>query len=136
MNFSSITATYAVAPQIEPDDFDAIVEAGFKAVICNRPDMENPSYRQSEIMAQAAADAGLNFYFLPLTHQTMNAENVAKQFDFVEKTGGPVLAYCASGTRCSVIWALSQAGKQSADDILNQAAKAGYDLSGLRNALG
>ena len=136
MNFSPITPTYAVAPQIEPDDFVAIAEAGFKAVICNRPDIENPAYRQSEIMAHAAANAGLEFYFLPLTHQSMTAENVTKQFDFVEKISGPVLAYCASGTRCSVIWALSQAGKQNADDILNQTAKAGYDLSGLRNALG
>ena len=87
-------------------------------------------------MAEAAALACLQFVNLPLTHQTMTPDNITKQFDIVENAEGPVLAYCASGTRCSVIWALSQSGKQSADDILAQTAQAGYDLSGLRGALG
>lgn len=136
MNIRPLTPTYAVSPQIEPGDFAAIAAAGFKTVICNRPDSENPPHLQADAMARAAKDAGVTFEVLPLTHQTMTPDNIAKQFEFVEQAGGPVLAYCASGTRCSVIWALSQAGKQSADAILEQTAKAGYDLSGLRPALG
>ncbi len=91
---------------------------------------------QSAAMAEAAKQAGITLKFLPLTHQTMTPENIAKQFEIVAEADTPVLAYCASGTRCSVIWALSQAGLQSADAILEQTAKAGYDLSGLRGALG
>lgn len=136
MDIRSITPTYAVSPQIQLSDFAAIAEAGFKTVICNRPDEENPEALHASAMAKAATAAGITFEFLPLTHQTMTPENVAKQFEFAAQADGPVLAYCASGTRSSVIWALSQAGKQSADDILQQTAKAGYDLSGLRGALG
>lgn len=135
MDIRPLTPTYAVSPQIDPADLPKILAAGFKTVICNRPDAEIPAHLQADAMAKAAADAGIAFEVLPLTHQTMTPENVAKQFDFVACSDGPVLAYCASGTRCSVIWALSQAGKQSADAILEQAAKVGYDLSGLRNAL-
>jgi len=136
MLIRAITEKYAVSEQIAPEDFPAISEAGFTTVICNRPDIENPPFLQAHVMAEAAALAGLQFVDLPLTHQTMTPDNITKQFDIVENAEGPVLAYCASGTRCSVIWALSQAGKQSADDILAQTAQAGYDLSGLRGALG
>jgi len=135
MHIKAITPTYAVSEQIDPSDFPAIVEAGFKTVICNRPDAEVPPHLHGANMSIAAEAAGVTFKILPLTHQTMTPENVAKQFEMVDAAGGPVLAYCASGTRCSVIWALSQSGKQSADDILRQTAQAGYDLSGLRNAL-
>ena len=72
------------------------------------------------------------FEVLELTHQTMTPDNVVKQFEMVDAAEGPVLAYCASGTRCTVIWALSQAGKASADEILGTAAQAGYMLEQLR----
>ncbi|MEP5153416.1 TIGR01244 family sulfur transferase [Planktotalea sp.] len=135
MDIRPLTPTYAVSPQIDPADLPDIVAAGFKAVICNRPDAEIPPHLQADAMATAAAAAGITFEVLPLTHQTMTPENVAKQLEYVANADGPVLAYCASGTRCSVIWALSQKGQQSADAILDQAAKAGYDLSGMRGAL-
>ncbi|WP_273508496.1 TIGR01244 family sulfur transferase [Planktotalea frisia] len=135
MHIKAITPTYAVSEQINPSDFPAILEAGFSTVICNRPDEEVPPQLQAAAMAQAAELAGIDFKVFPLTHVTMTPENIAKQFAMVQAADGPVLAYCASGTRCSVVWALNQAGKQSADDILAQTAQAGYDLSGLRRAL-
>lgn len=135
MDIRAITPTYAVSPQIDPADFPEIAAAGFKAVICNRPDAEIPPQLHADTLAKAAADAGLKFEILPLTHQTMTPENIARQSDIIADAGGPVLAYCASGTRSCVIWALSQSGVQGADAILEQAAKAGYDLSGMRSAL-
>lgn len=135
MDIRPITPTYAVSPQIDPSDLPAIAEAGFKAVICNRPDAENPPSLQIAAMAAAAEAAGLAFHAVPLTHQTMTPDNVALQSEIAAQAEGPVLAYCASGTRSSVVWALSQRGAQSADAILEQTAKAGYDLSGLRGAL-
>ncbi|MCG7574359.1 TIGR01244 family sulfur transferase [Phaeobacter sp. CNT1-3] len=133
MDIRQITPRYSVSPQINPSDLPAIKAAGFSKVICNRPDAENPPSHQAAAMAEAAAAAGIEFEVLPLTHQTMTPENVAKQFEMVDAAGeGPVLAYCASGTRCAVIWALSQAGKASADDILGTAAEAGYMLEQLR----
>lgn len=136
MDIRPITPTYAVSPQIDPSDLPSIAVAGYKTIICNRPDAENPPHMQASAMKEAAKNAGIALEFLPLTHQTMTPENIAKQFEIVANAGTPVLAYCASGTRCSVVWALSQAGKQSADAILEQTSKAGYDLSGLRGALG
>lgn len=136
MDIRTLTETYSASPQIEPSDMHAIAQAGFSAIICNRPDSEIPSHLSAENMRQAAEAAGLQFDYLPITHQTLSPENVAKHADLMANANGPVLAYCASGTRSSILWALSAAGKRSADEILQITANAGYDLSNLRGALG
>ncbi|MFY0311692.1 TIGR01244 family sulfur transferase [Leisingera sp. D0M16] len=135
MDARVITPRYSVSPQISAEDLPAIAAAGYKTVICNRPDEEVPPSHQAEAIRAAAEAAGLRFEVLPLTHQTMTPENVALQRELYESCEGPVLAYCASGTRCSVVWALGQASDMSADDILQKTGAAGYQLDGLRPAL-
>lgn len=135
MDIRELTPRYAVSPQISPEDADAIKAAGFTKVICNRPDAEVPPELQADAMRVAVESAGLAFEVLPLTHQTMTPENIARQAELVAGADGPVLAYCASGTRCSVVWALGQAGHMAADDILAATARAGYALDGLRPTL-
>lgn len=130
MDIRRVTDDYAVSPQIAPDDMPAIKAAGFHTVICNRPDAENPAELAADVMAIAAEAAGLAFHVHPLTHQTM-AGGVARQMEILAQAGGPVLAYCASGTRSSVAWSLGQAGQMPTADILSATARAGYDLSAL-----
>ncbi len=130
-----LTPRYFVSPQISAEDVAALRQQGFAAIICNRPDAEVPPSHQAEAIGAAAEAAGMPFHVLPLTHQTMTAENVARQAELVDGAGGPVLAYCASGTRCSVVWALGEAGTRPVEEILGTAAQAGYDLSGLRPTL-
>ena len=130
-----LTSRYSVSPQISVEDIPAIVEAGFTLVIGNRPDSEVPPSHQATAIEAAARKAGLRFESLPLTHQTMTPENVARQRDLIDTADGLVLAYCASGTRSSVVWALGQAPTRSADDILASTAAAGYQLDGLRPTL-
>ncbi|EAQ04767.1 hypothetical protein OB2597_05775 [Pseudooceanicola batsensis HTCC2597] len=136
MDIRQVTPRYSVSPQIAPEDMEAIRAAGFTTVICNRPDAENPPEWQAAAMEKAARDAGLEFVDIPLTHQTMTPENIGRQTEAIEGAAGPVLAYCASGTRCTVIWSLGRAAEgMPADEILATAGKAGYDLSGLRPRL-
>jgi uncharacterized protein (TIGR01244 family) len=135
MDIRQITPRYHVSPQIAPGDATELAKAGFSLVICNRPDAENPEPLQAKAMRAAVEGAGLQFEVLPLTHQTMTPENVAKQRALFDGADGRVLAYCASGTRCTVVWALSQAGEKPVDDILQTAADAGYQLENLRPAL-
>ncbi|MEN8660270.1 TIGR01244 family sulfur transferase [Marivita sp.] len=135
MDIRPISDRYAVSPQIDPQDAAAIKAAGITTVVCNRPDAEVPPSHQSDAMRVAIEAAGLKFEVLPITHQTMTPDRVAQQAALVDASDGPVLAYCASGTRCSILWALSQAGQKSADEILGAVAQAGYDLSMLRSTL-
>lgn len=135
MDIRQITPDYAVSPQISPDDCQAIADAGFTTVICNRPDAENPPSMAAMAVEAAAKAAGLAFVNIPVTHQTLNAEMVAAQRAALDAAAGPVLAYCASGTRSSIVWSLGQAGDMASDDIIGATAKVGYDLRGLHPQL-
>ena len=135
LDIRQITPAYAVSPQIDPGDMAAIAAAGFTTIICNRPDAEIPPSHHASAMAQAAQNAGLEFVVIPVTHQGLNAQMVADQKAAMDGSRGPVLAYCASGTRSSIVWSLASAGEMAADDIITATATAGYDLAGLRPRL-
>lgn len=135
MDIRPITPDYAVAPQIAAADLPAIAAAGFTTVICNRPDAEVEADLQAATIAAAAAAAGLQFALLPLTQETLSPDTARQQRALIEASDGPVLAYCRSGTRCTVIWALGQAGLRPVDEIIALAAAAGYQLDRLRPAL-
>lgn len=130
-----ITGQYSVSPQLSPHDMAAVALAGYRTVICNRPDAEVPPEQQAAPMAAAAEAAGLHFEVLPLTHHTMTPENVDRHRGLIEASDGPVLAYCRSGTRCTVVWALGEAAERPADEILDLAGRAGYDLTNIRPVL-
>lgn len=135
MDIRPIVDGYAVAPQIEPGDMPEIAASGYVCVICNRPDEENPPGRAMARMEEAARAAGMRFEALPVTHATL-ADRAGRQREIVESAAGPVLAYCASGTRSAILWALGQVGDRPAEEIVAAGAQAGYDLSPIRPALG
>ncbi len=131
MDIRRITPDYAVSPQIDPADIPAIKAAGFVAIIDNRPDMEIPPEYHADVMAELAKAEGLAFVVNPVTHATLNMDMVHIQMETLAGAGGPVLAYCASGTRSSIVWSLGMAGQMPVADIIAATAKWGYDLSGL-----
>lgn len=135
MELRRLSPRYFVSPQLVAEDIEAVRAAGIKRIVCNRPDSEVQPFQQADAIGAAARAAGLEFEVLPLTHQTMTPENVARQRGLIDEADGPVLAYCASGTRSTIAWALGQAGSRPVDDIVNDAMTAGYDLSKLRPAL-
>jgi uncharacterized protein (TIGR01244 family) len=135
MDIRTLTPTYSVSPQIDPADMAAIKDAGFGTIICNRPNAEIPPSHHDALMEEAAQAAGLDFVIIPVTHQTMTAELVAEQAGVLADAAAPVLAYCASGTRSTIVWAMGQAKNMPADDIIAAAAAAGYDIAGLRGQL-
>lgn len=135
MEIRPLSAAYAVSPQIAVTDIPAIKSAGYKSVLCNRPDDENLPQDQIDAMAAAVEQAGLSFADNPFNHMQFGPDIIAKQKVLMEKLPGPVLAYCASGTRCSIVWAFMQAGHQSTDDILSACRDQGYSLDHLRPAL-
>jgi len=135
MEIRPLTPRYAVSPQISVEDLPAIAAAGFTTVICNRPDSEVEADQQTGAIRAAAEAAGLHYEVLELTNATMTPPNVAHQRALIDASDGPVFAYCRSGTRCSVVWALGQAGDMTPDEILNATTAAGYQLSDMRPAL-
>ncbi|WP_227268660.1 TIGR01244 family sulfur transferase [Roseobacter weihaiensis] len=135
MDIRQITPHFFAAPQLSPEDLPEIRASGIRRVLCNRPDIEVPPSHQMAAMEKAAAVAGLEFVVQPLTHQTMTPEVIATNRALIEECDGPVLAYCASGTRSTIAWALGVAGDMPVDDIITAARAGGYDLENLRPTL-
>lgn len=135
MDIRPLTPTYAVSPQIALSDLAAIKAAGYALVIDNRPDAEIPADLHTAHMAEAARALGLTFIANPVISGGLTAENVAAQAAAVAAAEGPVLAYCASGNRSSVVWALMHAGQMDADFLINTPARYGYTLEHLRSQL-
>lgn len=135
MDIRPITPAYAVSPQIAPEDIPAIAAAGYTTILCNRPDAEVPPPLYADEIRQAAEAAGLAFVLNPVTHQGLDDAVVQTQSDTLTNASGPVLAYCASGTRSTIVWALGQSGKMDPNAIISAGADAGYDLTGLRDTL-
>lgn len=135
LDIRQLTPTYAVAPQIAPQDARALAALGFTDIIDNRPDHEITADIQTEEMRAAALAAGLNFHANPLISGAITPQNVAAQAAVIAQAAGPVLAYCASGNRSSIVWALAHAGKIPADRLIETAASHGYNLAHLRGAL-
>lgn len=135
LDIRRISPNYAVAPQIDPEDFPAIKAAGYTTVINNRPDAEILPSHHGEAMRKAAEAAGLSYFAVPVGGRAMTMETVEAQADALAASDGPVLAYCASGTRSAIVWSLAQAGKMAPEAIIEAAAKAGYQLGHLRPQL-
>ena len=110
MEIRQITEDYSVAPQIGIEHVALIKAAGFKSVIANRPDTEDGAVPHDAI-ADAAAEAGLEFRYIPVISGQMTQENVDDQAAALAELPKPVLAYCRSGTRCTNLYALVQQQK-------------------------
>lgn len=135
MDIRQITPRYFVSPQIDAADMPALAEAGFRAVINNRPDAEIGPDQQSDAMRQAAEAAGLAYIENALTMETMTPDRLSLQRQALEEIDGKVLAYCRSGTRSTICWALAHAPDTPAEDIVAAAHQGGYDLTGLAPTL-
>jgi uncharacterized protein (TIGR01244 family) len=134
--FRLVTPEFSVAGQIDATDVARAAELGFKTLINNRPDREEPGQPSGEAIKAAAEAAGLRYRSLPYAGQPP-PNVVAETALLLEQAPGPVLAYCRTGTRSIKAWALAQAlaGTRRPDEIIALAAKAGYDLREARGAL-
>lgn len=135
MDIRHLTPDYAVSPQIAPEDMAAIAAQGFTTIIDNRPDGEIPADWHTAHMQAAAQAAGLRFVANPVIGGAMTMQNVEVQAEAIAAAPGPVLAYCASGNRSSVVWALAHAGRMPTDDLIGLPARHGYQLEGLRGQI-
>ena len=135
MRSHKLSPYYSVAPQISTADISAIVNAGFKAIICNRPDYENSEDLHIVVIKAAALEAGLEFTENVFDGSSFGSDKIAIQNDLMLKLPNPVLAYCTSGARSAVVWAYSNAGIIEVDKILATIREAGYQLDHLRDQL-
>lgn len=133
--FIRLTPAISVAPQIAPDDCALAASQGFVAIVNNRPDGESPGQPGCAMMRAAAEAAGLRYTDIPIDHSGFAMPQV-EAMAAVLRAGGPVLAFCRSGTRSTNLWALAAASMgEDPDAIVAAAAGGGYDVSGMLPSL-
>jgi uncharacterized protein (TIGR01244 family) len=127
----------SVAGQLTPADLAEARAQGFTAIVNNRPDGEQPG-QPTDVEIAAAADAnGLAYTAIPVGPAGLGEAQVSAMAGVLEQADGPVLAFCRSGTRSTYLWALARARLgDDADTLVEKAEAAGYDISGIRGALG
>jgi len=131
-----INESISVAPQIAVEQVADIAAAGFKTIVNNRPDDEDAGQPSGDAIRVAAEAAGLKYVAIPVTHAGFSHPQIDAMTQALTEAGGPVLAYCRSGTRSCNLWALAAAkAGRNPNLLLAQAEDAGYDLRGIRPTL-
>ncbi len=131
MYIHDVTSDFAVAPQLQPNELAGLARHGFMAVICNRPDGEEPGQPPLEEMRRAAQDAGIAFHHIPVSGGVFPPAAIAAFAAVRRGTEGKVLGYCRTGTRSITLDALANIEGLDRDARIRRAKDAGYDLSAL-----
>lgn len=132
--FRRIDDRTLVSPQIAIEDIATAKSLGIGLIINNRPEGESPDQTAGEDIAAAAVAAGIGYVAIPVTHAGFSLNQI-EALDAAIKSAGdaPVLAYCRSGTRSALLWALAQArAGVDPDTIASKVDDAGYDVGPIR----
>ncbi len=128
--FERLTDDVWASPQITPAEVAAAKKQGFAMLINNRPDDEEEDQPRGAQIEQAAREQGLDYVSIPVTHAGFSEPQIVAMAEALDKAEGKVLAFCRSGTRSTLLWALSQASRgEDPAKLAAIAQAAGYNLS-------
>ena len=134
--FRQLTESVFASPQIDLAQVAEAAASGFALIVNNRPEDESDDQTPGPEIEAAARAAGMNYVAIPVTHAGFSEGQVTAMAKALAEAHGPVLAYCRSGTRSTLLWALAEAARgEKPDDLAAKAARAGYDLSPVRPML-
>jgi uncharacterized protein (TIGR01244 family) len=134
--FRRVTESFLASPQIAIADLAEAKAEGVTMVINNRPEGESDDQVSGPEIEVAARALGMDYRAIPVTHAGFSGPQVEAMAAALAASGGKVLAYCRSGTRSTLLWALASASTGGDPDTLTgQAAAAGYDVSPVRPLL-
>jgi uncharacterized protein (TIGR01244 family) len=135
--FRTLTDRIFVAPQIGIAQVEEAKAQGVTLIVNNRPDDEEPGQVNGAEIEAAAQAAGIAYVAVPVSHGGFAPWQLDGLAEAMAQAGeGKILAYCRSGTRSTLLWALTRArAGDDADALSEQAAQAGYDISPVRQIM-
>lgn len=128
--FRKVTENFWVSPQVLEEHVQAAADAGFRTLVNNRPDGEEPGQPTGAQVEAWAKARGLAYAALPVSG-AISRELVESMGDLIADSQKPVLAFCRSGMRSISLWAMAEslAGRRVKEDLIERGQSAGYDLS-------
>lgn len=135
-DFRTLSESVLASPQITPGDIAAAQAEGVTLIVNNRPEGEAEDQTSGTEIEAAARAAGLDYVAIPIGGAGFGEPQVSAMADALASAEGKVLAYCRSGTRSTLLWALAQAHSGGdPEEIAAAAAAAGYDVTPVRPAI-
>jgi uncharacterized protein (TIGR01244 family) len=101
---------YAVAPQLAPEHMKQLAQVGFRTVVNNRPDFEDPSQPSAADIEAAAREAGLHYLHIPVGGHHSADISAQTLRDALAEVPHPVLAFCRSGARSQMLYLVAKSG--------------------------
>ena len=135
-DFRRLSESVLASPQLSVDEVMAASAMGVKLIVNNRPEGESDDQTPGAAIEAAARAAGIDYLAIPVTPGTFDQGQVTAMGAALSRTDGKVLAYCRTGTRSTLLWALAQAANgEPVETIASAAAAAGYDVSPILPAM-
>lgn len=131
--FRQLSDRVFASPQIGLEEVAEAARMGIGLIVNNRPEGESDDQVPGSEIESAARAAGLDYVAIPVTHAGFSEGQMKAMAAALASTDKPVLAYCRSGTRSTLLWSLAQAaGGEDPEAIAGAAQRAGYDISPVR----
>lgn len=108
MDLTRVDPSLAVGPQLRPEQLSEVAAAGFRGIINNRPDGEEPGQPRSCELQAEAMRLGLLYRHIPVVPGQMTEADARAFARALREAGGPVVAFCRSGNRSASLWNLAR----------------------------
>ncbi|HTG63854.1 MAG TPA: TIGR01244 family sulfur transferase [Sphingomicrobium sp.] len=122
--------------QIGPDDVATLKAMGVTLIVNNRPDGEDVGQPTSDEIEAAARKAGIDYRHVPIARGLGPSDIEAMREAMHSASEGKLFAFCRSGNRSTLAWAVarSEDGVPS-EELHRQANEAGFDLGPIAHLL-
>ena len=122
----------SVTGRLDRADIDALAQAGVRTIVNNRPDGEDPGQVPAAEARRLAEAHGIAYHHIPITAASLTRADVDAFAATLREAGAPVVAHCRSGTRSTLLWALTRM-REGADPLglIAEAARHGIDIASL-----
>jgi len=125
-----------VAGQIAPADVTALKSQGVTMIVNNRPDGEDVGQPKSADIEQAAREAGIAYRHVPIARGMGPTDVEAMRAAIHDAGDGKLFAFCRSGNRSALAWAVARSEDGMPRDELERCmSEAGFNLGPVAHLL-
>ena len=135
MKLAILTPNVTALPQPSVEEIGELADRGYRSIIGNRPDGEAPDQPTWKALKAAALARGLEAVHIPVVASKVGEADVRAFREELERLPKPIAAFCRTGTRSTLLWALANQASLTVDERILIAAKEGYDLEPFRALL-